>query len=152
MKIRKAQPKDATDIRALIISAHESNRAEDFDKSGWEAFLRRNEIAALKNRIRDSNYLMLCCLLEGRIIGVIGIYNNDHVYYLLVDPAYRGKGVASRLWQLAKQICLSRAEVERFWVRSSTLALPVYSSFGFERSGERACSNGFSYVPMELRL
>jgi GNAT superfamily N-acetyltransferase len=125
MKIRKAQPKDAADIRALIISAHESNRAEDFNTLGWEKSLCRNEAAAIKDRIRNGNYLMLCCLLEARIIGVIGIYNNDSVYYLFVNPAHRGKGVASRLWQLAKKLCPSRAVVERFWVRSSTLALPV---------------------------
>jgi ribosomal protein S18 acetylase RimI-like enzyme len=86
---------------------------------------------------------------EGGHVGILGI---------LVDPAYRGKGVGSALLRHALDACRGKFEVVRLSVFSVNVhAQRLYRRFGFEVCGTipRAVKRGATYydeVEMSLFL
>ena len=111
-----------------------------------------NQLISIESRLQSSDYLTFCYLLDGRILGILGIFKLEKIDQLFVLPKARKTGVAAALWLHAKDKCADKGNKKRFWVKSSTLAVPVYESFGFSKIGDRTTENGISYYPMELAL
>lgn len=84
------------------------------------------------------------------MLSIITIHECEKLDQLFVDPAYRNMKVSKQLWDVAKDLCLGKGN--SFWVKSSTMAIPVYESFGFRLKGERQQKNGITYYPMVLEL
>ncbi len=145
MSIRIAQIVDAKEIQSVIVDSVRPHWCEDFNDQGWENFLAPNQLGSIPARLQDKAYLTVCYLAEGRIVGILGIYKLEKIDQLFVLPIARKMGVASALWSYAKEICIKQGNSKRFWVKSSTLAVPVYESFGFEKTGNRETENGISY-------
>ena len=152
MSIRKAQVADAADIRALIVKAVEPESNPDFDEEGIKQFYRPNELSSIRSRILNEDYLTLCFLIDKKIAGIITIHDNEKIDQLFVDPSYRNLKISTKLWQAAKSICSKKGNRDGYWVKSSTVAVPVYESFGFQLDGKRQQKNGIVYYPMVLVL
>jgi len=148
MSIRKAQVEDAADIRALIIKAVEPESNPDFDEEGVKLFYKPNDLSSIKSRILNKDYLTLCCIKDKKITGIITIHANEKIDQLFVDPSYRNLKISKKLWEAAKSICFNKGNRNGYWVKSSTAAIPVYESFGFQLEGERQQKNGIIYYPM----
>jgi predicted GNAT family N-acyltransferase len=61
-----------------------------------------------------------------------------------------GQGIASTLWDIAKEAAASDGNTGRFTVNSSVNAVPIYERFGFVATGAVQVQNGIAFVPMEL--
>ena len=142
MDIRLATEKDADSISKLSIEAVLPNGSEDFNEEGWKLFLSFTNVSATRKRLLDENHFTLYCREENKISGMITIFENEKIYQLFVLSQARNKGVARELWNQAERICLDRGNPGDFWVRSSTLAIPIYQKFGFIKEGEREVVNG----------
>jgi GNAT superfamily N-acetyltransferase len=66
-----------------------------------------------------------------------------------VLPEFMNQGVAKALWLHTRSICELNGSYA-YWVRSSTVAIPVYQSFGFELCGELDTNYGITYQQMKL--
>jgi len=44
----------------------------------------------------------------------------------------------------------ARHNATRYWLKSSTMAVPLYESFAFKLTGPRQTNNGITFFPMEL--
>lgn len=152
MTIRKAEASDAEAIRAVILEAVESNRQDDLDELGWEFFYKQVEIDAIVERIGDGIHFTLCHFDDDMMTGVITMRHMERISQLFVRSDQREKGVAKRLWQEAKRLCVEEAGTKTFMVYSSSMAEPVYQSFGFYKAGDRFTRNGVTCTPMELNL
>lgn len=152
MSIRIAQISNAEEIQSVILDSVRPHRFEDFDGQGWNTFLSLNQLISIESRLQSRDYLTFCYLLDGRILGILGIFKLEKIDQLFVLPKARKTGVAAALWLHAKDKCADKGNKKRFWVKSSTLAVPVYESFGFSKIGDRTTENGISYYPMELAL
>jgi len=150
MSIEIAQTKDAIEIQDLIIRAVKPEENPDFDNEGLELFYKPNEISEIKNRINSPDYLTLCFHKNKNIVGLITIHKNEKLDQLFVDPAYRNMRVSTKLWNSAKKISSRNNESGEFWVKSSTMAIPVYESFGFQHASGRQQQNGITYYLMKL--
>lgn len=150
MSVRPAVRADAKEIRKVIYLAADPEHNPDFDSDGVAAFSTPNEIEAIKSRILDPAYLTLCCLRQERIVGVITMHDDEVIYQLFVVPEWQNKKIASQLWLEAKRICAQRGNPGQYWVKSSTRAVPVYQSFGFQLQGERQNNNGIVFYQMRL--
>lgn len=150
MSIRKARIEDTADIRALIIKAVEPESNSDFDEEGVKFFYKPNDFLSIKNRILNEDYLTLCFITDKKNSGIITIHANEKIDQLFVDPSYRNLKISKKLWEAAKGVCFEKGNRNVFWVKSSTVAIPVYESFGFQLDGERQQKNGIIYYPMVL--
>ena len=150
MKIREAAIGDEKQIQSLIFSAVDPEKNSDFNDEGVQNFLKPNELSEIRDRISNNDYLTLCCIRNQKIVGLITIYNNEKLDQLFVDPSSRNIGISKALWNKAKRVCVDRGSHGKFWVKSSTMAIPVYESFGFKLTSDRQEKGGIVYYSMEL--
>lgn len=152
MDIRPARLSDAKQIQALIFAAADPEHNEDFGAQGRERFNASNSLDAISEKIGSPAHLLLCCQAEAVIVGLIGIKRPDAIDQLFVDAAYRRRGIARGLWQEARACCEREHGQKTFRVKSSTMAVPLYESFGFRLAGARCRDRGVAYYPMIFSL
>lgn len=150
MSIRKATINDAERIKSLILSAAEPESNTDFNKEGVTHFKETLELKAIKDRILNKEYLMLCFIKECKIVGIIAIYKKEKLSQLFVDPSFRKLNIARQLWSAANLICIAQGGNGNYWVKSSTMAIPVYESFGFRSDATQQNTDGIVYHSMLL--
>lgn len=147
MKIREASIEDVSDISRLIRSlSHYFLEVQGTELPQW--FLDTITIDAISERIYGSDFLNLVCVAENKIIGYLSIRNHSHIFHLFVAEGQHKKGVARALWDQSRLITNS----EKYTIRSSLYAIPVYQSFGFEICGEPLTKEGIAFQPMELYI
>lgn len=144
--IRAATTTDAVAISELIGSlAHRFCDAPDAIVPDWfRQSVRPPVIAA---RLDDRGFRNYVYVDDNRVVGYIAIRNDQHLYYLFVAEGYQGRGLARRLWEHAR----SASGSDRFVVRSSSYAVPVYEKFGFVINGPVSVKDGIAFQPMEFR-
>lgn len=130
MSIRLAKREDAAEISELVVMSATRNKDLDFDDRGWARFVQINEPAIMETRICGERHFTLCFQTDSRIEGIITIRDNEKIDQLFVRPSSWRKNIAFRLWNAAKRRCLERGNTGYFWVRSSTMAVPVYRKWG----------------------
>jgi len=150
MSIRKATINDAKGIQSLILSAAEPETNTDFSKEGITHFKETLELEAIKERIQNSDYLMLCFIKQHEIVGIIAMYKNEKLSQLFVDPSARKLNIAKQLWLAANEFCIGEGGNGNYWVKSSTMAIPVYESFGFNLETTHQNTQGIVYHLMLL--
>ncbi|NQZ32551.1 MAG: GNAT family N-acetyltransferase [Oceanospirillaceae bacterium] len=90
--------------------------------------------------------------VAGKIVAVIGIKENSHLYHLFVDDDYQGKGIAKSLWGYAKEQCLCRGNNGVFTVNAALTAVDLYHHWGFVSLSDVRNRSGVKDVPMQLTL
>ncbi|WP_076588715.1 GNAT family N-acetyltransferase [Vibrio ostreicida] len=87
---------------------------------------------------------------SGKLLGVIGMRQETHLFHLFVADGYQGQGIARQLWHYVKSDTLNRLGGTQFTVNSALNAEQVYRQFGFERIGGIRQRGGMVDVPMLL--
>jgi GNAT superfamily N-acetyltransferase len=151
MSIRKATINDAVGIRSLILSAAEPQTNSDFNKEGIVHFKESLELKAIKERIQNKKYLMLCFVKEYKIVGIIAIFKKEKLSQLFVDSNSRKLNIAKQLWSAANEICIAQGGNGNYWVKSSTMAIPVYERFGFRLDSAQQNTDGIIFHTMLLQ-
>ncbi len=149
MKIRRATEEDAGAISALVYTLSAKHIAHEFSEQGRQALLRAMAPESIRNYIQ-AGYRYHVAEIDGRIVGVVGIKGNKHLYHLFVDEAYQRRGIARALWRQAMDACLANGNPGEFTVNASRAAQPVYERLGFKAlSGPRE-RGGVIAIPMKL--
>ena len=92
-----------------------------------------------------------CYEYEQYLVGIISIFQFEKIDQLFVDPAFFKRGIARRLWERARCESKSVNGNAYYWVRSSSMAVPVYEKFGFSKIGAIQTKNGISHQFLELK-
>ena len=150
MSIREATINDVEEIQSLILKAAQPESNADFTKEGIAHFKATLELNAIKDRIQNKQYLMLCFIKQQEIVGLIAIYKKEKLSQLFVDPSARKLNIAKKLWLAAHALCTGQGGPGSYWVKSSTMAIPVYESFGFRLDTTKQNTNGIVYHLMLL--
>lgn len=150
MSVRKAMPADASRISILVNKSAALVRS-DLDDQGSVLVDGANTTVEFSKRLLNPEYSIFCFEFEQDLIGIISIYQSEKIDQLFVDPAYFMRGIARRLWERA--YCESKIENENayYWVRSSSMAVPVYEKFGFSKIGSTQIKNGIRHQFLELK-
>lgn len=146
MNIRKATLGDAQAIRELVYSLSDYY-LEDRDAPIPPWFLKTLELAEFERRLMSPEFTNFVHLENKEIVGYISLQGPGHLYHLFVSEKFQGKGIARRLWEHV----IDGSGSERYTVRSSLSAVPVYRRFGFVNSAPAASKDGIGYQPMEIR-
>ena len=88
---------------------------------------------------------------RSRIVGFVGVRDNKHLYHLFVANDFQRRGVARRLWTVAREECIAAGNPGTFTVNSSNNAVAAYERLGFVRSGPTKNDDGVLYNPMATR-
>jgi GNAT superfamily N-acetyltransferase len=149
MLIRPLDPADlpacARLLRASAIEfiVHESSR------EGACTFLRENDEAGMRGHVA-AGHVYHVAVDGGAIAGFIAIRANSHVFHMFIDKRWHRQGLARRLWEVARAATLARGGSGSFTVNASNFAVPVYTSFGFERTAPTQCVKGLYFNPMRF--
>ncbi len=100
----------------------------------------------------QSGYKYHVAEMDNRLVGVVAVKNNRHLYHLFVAEQYQRQGIAKKLWQSAMEVCLGKGNTGEFTVNSSEYALGVYEQFGFVAQSGPEINSGVVYFPMKLNL
>ena len=149
MFIRRATTDDAPAISDLIRPLAEKYIAGDFSPEGARTLLDSMAPAAIAGYI-ESGYRYHVAEQDGAIVGAVAVRDNRHVYHLFVAEAFQGRGLARRLWHVARHACGHDGNSGEFTVNSSRFAVEMYRKFGFVETGPTETKSGVTYVPMAL--
>ena len=151
LDIRVATSDDAESISDLISELSRKHIAHEFTAEGETALMASMSPAAIDKYI-DTGYQYHIAEMDGRIVGVVAVRDNSHIYHLFVAEDYQRQGIASKLWQEAKDLCFSNGNPGQFSVSSSKYAVPVYRKLGFRVESEPQERDGVIFVPMKLKV
>jgi GNAT superfamily N-acetyltransferase len=147
MNIRQAIEKDVTRVRNLVSSlSHFYLKDKTIELPTWFSDTRTD--SAFLFRFQNVEFTNFVCELEGEIVGYISFKGNSHLYHLFVAETHQGKGLSKRLWAHAITYCIS----DRYSLRSSIYAIPVYQKLGFRTVGDAGEKDGIGFQSMELNL
>ncbi|WP_410480607.1 GNAT family N-acetyltransferase [Pseudomonas plecoglossicida] len=147
MQIRKLTLDDLPHASALCMDAFLQAVAPSLSAQGVETFAKVAAAQAFAERMQGDN-LMLACVSEGAIAGLIELKEGRHVAMLFVAPGWQRTGIGMRLMNAA----LRHARVEVVTVKASLTSVPAYQRYGFTLAGEVGEFAGLVYQPMEKRL
>ncbi|GAB6048627.1 GNAT family N-acetyltransferase [Methyloparacoccus murrellii] len=149
MDMRTARPDDAPRISALVRDLTCKYIAHEFSEQGAGRLLEPMSEAAIEGYL-ESGYRYHVAEENGELAGVIAIRGNRHLYHLFVSERFQGKGVARRLWDVAKAASLDAGNPGVFTVNSSRYAVGLYETFGFVGQSEAIDRSGVIFIPMKL--
>ena len=121
---------------------------------GASTFLRENDEEGIRNYIA-AGHVYHVAVEGGELAGFIAIRDggdNSHVFHLFIDKRWHRQGLARRLWEVARAATLARGGSGAFTVNASNHAVPVYASFGFERTAPTQCVKGLYFNPMRFSI
>jgi len=148
--IRVASTDDSESISALVSEQSVKHIIHEFTPDGADHLLASMSPDSIRKYIQ-SGYFYHVAEMDGRIIGVVGVKDNSHLYHLFVAEKFRRQGVARELWQVSMTSCLSRGNPGEFTVNSSRYALGVYKKLGFVAQSGPQEKNGVVFIPMKLK-
>jgi GNAT superfamily N-acetyltransferase len=149
--IRPAVDTDAHEISALIYSQSHHRTPTPTGPPPPE-FLAGFALETIRGYIGSTRYRYLVALIEGKLVGVLGIRDGQNILHLFVADSYQRRGIAGALWGRAKSELLAADDEINMVVNSSIYAVPVYERFGFKVIGPRVEGAGVTYVPMQLMI
>ncbi len=130
--------------------------AKDFcinpDGSGADIFHQSVSATAELAYLADDRYHFILAMQDETLAGFIALRDHSHLFHLFVDPAFQGHGLATVLWQRARQDAASQGNRTGFTVNSSLNAIPVYERFGFKATGQVVEMHGIAFLPMQFQL
>ncbi len=150
MKIRAATPADAEHIGSLIIELSAPFYTSP-TRAGAEPFLASVSAEAQHRNLSSSNFLYYVAESNSRLVGVVALRDNSHLFHLFVASSYQRTGLATQLWGIVKAEVIAMGNPGQFTVNASLNAVPVYERFGFVRKGEVQHMHGISFQPMHLQ-
>ncbi len=151
MNIRQATPADSKRISELVSGLAEKYIAHEFTQAGAETLLRSMQPDAVEKCIQ-AGYEYHVAEMDGRLVGVVAVRDNSHLYHLFVDEAHQKQGIATALWRVALESCLSKGNPGTFTVNSSRHARTVYEKLGFRAQSAAREKRGVVSIPMKLTI
>jgi GNAT superfamily N-acetyltransferase len=130
MLIRSLTPGDIPAAAALLYRAAEEFILPASTPENGAVFLAEQGEAGMRGFFAKG-YVYHGAEVDGELAGFIAIRERCHVYSLYVDQRWHRRGIARRLWDVAREAALGPDHPGAFTVNSSDHALPFYASLGF---------------------
>ncbi len=147
MQIRNLTSDDLPQASTLCLDAFMQAVAPSLSTQGIETFTKVAAPQAFAERMQGDN-LMLACVAQGALAGLIELKEGRHVAMLFIAPGWQRQGIGTRLMNAA----LEHARVDVVTVKASLPSVPAYQRYGFTLAGEVGEFSGLVYQPMENRL
>ena len=147
--IRDAKLADAPAISSLITALSQESILPVSSAEEQAPFLQSVSPSAIAEYVGE-NYRYHVAVYRGKIVGVVAVRDNTHLYHLFVENDYQHQGLATRLWDHMKRACVAHGNEGRYTVNASANALGFYERLGFAPTGPPTTKHAITYTPMEL--
>jgi len=148
--LREAKPGDAEAVSALVTSLAPLFLADPGDLEAAAPFLATVSPEAFRGYLASDRFRYHVAESNGELAGVVGVRDHQHLFHLFVAERFHRRGLAARLWAVARVAARAAGNPGRFTVNSSRYAIPVYERFGFRATGPEVHKDGVTFVPMAL--
>jgi N-acetylglutamate synthase-like GNAT family acetyltransferase len=150
VRVREASCEDAHAVSGLITSLSRRFIIPQCTKEGARKLLAASSTESIKENMRKG-FRYHVAEGEGRVVGVVGMEDNRHVYHLFVDTSVQKRGLGRRLFQVAREAALAAGGSGEFTVNSSNYAVGFYARLGFRRRWGPLMKNGVPTTMMVRR-
>ncbi|MBO5313542.1 MAG: GNAT family N-acetyltransferase [Clostridia bacterium] len=126
----------------LVWSVFSVFEVPDFPEEGVLEYKR-----IIEQTKRQENIVFYGATHRGRVVGVMGMREGNHIGYFYVNPQYHRRGIGKRLFALMrKDYC-----VQEFTVNACPYGVPVYERLGFVKTDTQQNVNGVIFIPMKFK-
>lgn len=95
---------------------------------------------------REKKNITFYGALDGsKVVGVLGMRENNHIGYFYVNKDYHKRGIGKALFQRMTE----DYENKTFTVNAAPYGLPIYTRLGFVKTGEEQNVKGVIFTPMK---
>jgi len=141
--IRKLSKTEYGQATSLALDVYMQCGTEDFDEEGLNSFK-----SFISNEQLMNELVIYGAFENDYLIGIMGTKNEGkHLSLFFIRKEYHRKGIGKQLFYFAINSC----PVDEITVNSSTHAILFYQSLGFDKVGEKQCTNGITYTPMKFK-
>jgi GNAT superfamily N-acetyltransferase len=151
LRIREALVSDAVSVSSLIRALSERHIASELSAQGRENLLGTMTPEAIAEKIA-SGYRYHVVEDAGRLVAVVGMRDNRHLYHLFAAESHQGHGLAHRLWHVALGASRAAGYAGGYTVNSSRYARGFYERLGFVATSDTIEKDGVIFVPMTLKM
>ncbi len=145
-RIRLAAPTDAKAISQLMIPVVKKYVCNEYSKQGEQIIVSSMSAENILTNI-NSEYRYTLAEINKKLVGVLGIKTENHIFHCFVDEKYHRQNIGQQLWHH----WLNDANASRVTVNSSKYAIKFYQSLGFIAVDEQFEKKGVVYHPMILQ-
>jgi ribosomal protein S18 acetylase RimI-like enzyme len=149
IKVRSATRSDSHNISHLLCELSARFISNNYTPEVHETLINSMSQKAIDGYI-ESGYRYHLAENGNKLVGVVGVRDNAHLYHLFVADEFHRQGVAANLWRVAMNVCIRKGNPGEFTVNSSSYALEVYERFGFVAQSGLKVKKGIEYIPMKL--
>ncbi len=150
--IRELKQNEIKEAVNLILEVYYETEVNNDTKEGTAYFVSiyANEEHILK-LINEGSLKAYGYFIDGELVGVTSIHNDDEIMHLFVKKSFHGRGIAKAL---LKHICERSKErgIKRIHLDSSRYAINFYLSHGFTKESDEVRVDGMVYTPMHKDL
>lgn len=119
-------------------------------KLSFRNFITYNSII---DRYYDGDIMMFICLDKDEIVGAIMVRRPAHICLLFVDKRYHRRGIARRLFDMARNACIKNNErLRHITVNAAPGSIGFYYKLGFVDLNRQITKDGITYVPMKYKV
>lgn len=147
MHIRQLTHDDLPSASTLCLDAFMQAVAPSLSAQGVDTFAKVAAAQAFAERMGGDN-LVLVCVADGALTGLVEFKEGRHVAMLFVAPGWQRRGIGTRLMNAV----LAQARETVVTVRASLSSVAAYERYGFVLTGDVGEFAGLVYQPMEKRL
>ena len=150
--LRAGAVADAPAISKLLMAAVERHVLTEISDEGRALYLAQITPDQLATKLENSaSYRFYLAYAGDELVGVAALEDKAHLLYLFTHNQHHRRGIASILWQQARQDALAAGNPGFFTVDASRYALAAYWRLGFLPQGPAVEHNGVCFVPMAMR-
>ena len=168
IRILHGTAEDWEDAMALAWRTFSRFVAPIYPKEGCESFIDFISSQLLKRMFMIGRYRLYVAKDGDKIVGLMGIRENNHISLLFTDADYQGMGVGRALITCAEDYLFEKEELpldneaekildllyERgdghyMTVFAAPNAVDFYKKLGFIQFAEEGTADGISYIPMK---
>ncbi len=102
----------------------------------------KNTIEATR---KNKDICFYAALHNDKVVGVLGLRENNHIGYFYIDSKYHGLGLATDLFNLMK----NDTGAKEITVNAMIYGVPVYTHLGFSPSEPTKTVDGVTFTPMK---
>lgn len=151
MQIRAATKADIREISQIITSLVTEFILPTCTEQGAKLLLNSMDQHSIEGYF-EAGYRYNVALIDNKIVAVIGIRENSHLYHLFVINQYQGQGIANSLWKYAKSEAIAQGNPGFFTVNAALNAEQLYLKWGFTAIDGVRERMGIRDIPMRLGL
>jgi GNAT superfamily N-acetyltransferase len=147
--IKKFSLEEADKVYNLISAVFNEYVGVDYSEEGnrtFNDFIRPDQII---ERYKSGN-IVLTYQIDGEIIGMIEVRDDNHICLFFVHSDYHGRGIGRMLFNEILRTVKGKTDI--IDVNASPFSEEIYSRLGFSRISDTTEKNGIIYIPMKMEL